>query len=73
VTFLSVLDVICRDTAPEIRVSSNRIVTVEKANGDNIRDEEGMTGLFPSPPSQDVVLLLLLNSNNSETKHVNIS
>jgi hypothetical protein len=31
-----------------------------------------MTGLFPSPPSQDV-LLLLLNSNSSETKHVNIT
>lgn len=72
VTFLSVLDIICRDTASEIRVSPNRIVTVESANADNIKDEEGMTGLFPSPPSQDV-LLLLLNSNSSETKHVNIT
>lgn len=32
------------DTASEIRVSSNRILTVEKANADNIKDEEGMTG-----------------------------
>jgi hypothetical protein len=72
VTFLSVLYIICRDTASEIRVSPNKIVTVEKANADNIKDEEGVTGLFPSPLSQDV-LLLLLNSNSSETKHINIS
>jgi len=72
-TFLSVLYIIYRDTASEIRVSPNKILRVEKANADNIKDEEGMTGLFPYPPSQDVVLLLLLNSNNSETKHINIS
>ena len=71
-TLLSVLYIICRDTASEIRVSPNRILTVEKANADNIKDEEGMTGLFPPPPSQDV-LLLLLNSNSSETKCINIS
>jgi hypothetical protein len=73
VTFLSVLYISCRDAASEIRVSPNKIVTVEKANAANIKDEEGMTGLFPSPPSQDVVLLLLLNSNSSQTKHINIS
>jgi len=73
VTLLSVLCIICRGTASEIRVSPNRILTVEKANADNMKDEEGMTGLFPSPPSQDVALLLLLNSNSSETKHINIS
>jgi hypothetical protein len=62
VTFLSVLYIIFRDTASEIRVSPNRILTVEKANADNIKDEEGMTGLFPPPLSQDIALLLLLNS-----------
>ena len=72
-TLLSVLYIICRETASEIRVSPNRILTVEKANAVNIKDEEGMTGLFSSPPSQDVVLLLLLNSNSSATKHINIS
>ena len=72
-TFLSVLYVTCRDAASEIRVSPNKTVTVEKANADNIKDEEGMTGLFPSPLSQDVVLLLLLNNNSSETEHIKTS
>jgi len=61
VTPLSVLYIICRDTASEMRVSLKKALTVEKANADNIKDEEGMTGLFPPPFPHDV-LLLPLNS-----------
>lgn len=61
-TFLSVLNIIFRDAVPEMHVSPNKIVTVEKAKTNNIKDEDGLTGVFTSPPSQDVVLLFLLNS-----------
>jgi len=44
-----------------MRVSLKKALTVEKANADNIKDEEGMTGLFPPPFPHDV-LLLPLNS-----------
>jgi hypothetical protein len=47
--FLNVVDVICRDAASGIRVSPKEVVTVEKSNADNIKDE-GMTGASPPPP-----------------------